>query len=166
MLAARRPGAAYQYLLCITTNETDNVRVQTYLSSPLQNVSGYVAAVTVGSIGAAEMTSAAGIVLGTIMVAVAAGLFINQVKARLVADNRGLTYSNLFRTNTIGWADVHDVEACSGSSLGPWYSPGINTRAQTLRINSVLGSRGHIEQVVAAIQAARPAIPDSSARPT
>jgi hypothetical protein len=137
--------------------------MQTFRSSPLQNiVVGWVAPLGFGIVALASFTSAGpgrayGVAEGIMLAVMAVGLFINQVRSRLVVNDHGLTYGSLFGTKSIAWTDVHDVEVGAGYSFGGWYSPVVITSSGRARINSILGTQAHVGRVVDAIRSARPA---------
>ncbi|HEY2638267.1 MAG TPA: PH domain-containing protein [Streptosporangiaceae bacterium] len=143
--------------------------MQIYRSSPPQDIVPCIAGVVLGIIGVAYLATPGpykplDVTVGVLFAAAGVAIFLNQVKSRLVVGDEGLTYGNLFRTRRIGWADVHGVEVCSGNSLGPWYSARVDTGMGRVRINSVLGTRSHLELVAAAIRSAQPALEGSSTK--
>jgi hypothetical protein len=104
------------------------------------------------------------IAFGTVLAAFCIFLMVCALAERLVLTEQGLTWRHMLRTRNIAWASIQDVLVVPAASAGHWFSPAVKADGRLIRINSVLGSRRYIENVVTAIREARAAAaPDITA---
>jgi hypothetical protein len=103
------------------------------------------------------------IAFGTVLAAFCIFLMVCALAERIVLTEQGLTWRHMLRTRNVAWASIQDVLVVPAASAGHWYSPAVKADGRLIRINSVLGSRRYIENVVAAIREARES-PTSSMR--
>jgi Bacterial PH domain len=143
--------------------------VRTYRSWLLTDFVGVILApVTLVTIGLAEAVPGGsrdgGATPGSILTGIAFGLIgilvaACQIRSRMVVSDQGITWCHLLRTRSVGWDNIREIRTVRAASMGSWFSPGLTTTAGAVRINSVMGSRRYVANIVAAMQAARPDVP-------